>query len=217
MPVPRAAVWTGTTVKEVKKWHDAILVPRYGLQAPCTRGKDVANAETLLVLQAFNIKYDTGIFSRERHRIRLLGCYLGLAFTGARPAEFVDGERKSGKDGCLEELFPRHAIGSVPSDEDKAPDEHSRLLEEMMSQEYESRGRPGALCYEDIQLMVVRHPETGEDVLAMAIRLARRGGAGSKPKPTIFFFTPTRRLIFSQVYSLSLEGGMAQAAGFPST
>ena len=126
--MPRAAIWTGTRVKKSKryiprpphtdavantpcKWHDAILVPRYGLQAPCTRGKDVANADTLLVLQTFNIKYDTGIFSRERHRIQLLGCYLGLAFTGARPAEFVDGERKSGKDGCLEEFFPRHALG----------------------------------------------------------------------------------------------------------
>ncbi|KAK4096626.1 hypothetical protein N658DRAFT_501359 [Parathielavia hyrcaniae] len=183
--------------KEVKKWHDAILVPRYGLQAPCTRGKDVANVDTLL----------------------LLGCYLGLAFTGARPAEFVDGERKSGKDGCLEELFPRHAIGSVPSDEDKAPDEHSRLLEEMMSQEYESRGRPKALCYEDIQLMVVRHPETGEDVLVMAIRLAHHKGADNKPKPTIFFFTPTRRLIFcfiSVIVSLAVHDGAFAASKFTS-
>ncbi|KAK4119866.1 hypothetical protein N657DRAFT_693482 [Parathielavia appendiculata] len=73
--------------------------------------------------ETFNIKYDTGIFSRERHRIQLIGCYLGLAFTGAKPAEFVDGERKSGKDRCLEELFPRHAIGSLPRDEDKGSDD----------------------------------------------------------------------------------------------
>ncbi|KAK4107064.1 hypothetical protein N656DRAFT_840631 [Canariomyces notabilis] len=205
--------------KEVKKWHDTVLVPRYRLQAPCTRGKDVANADTLLVMQTFNIKYDTGIFSWERHRIQLLGCYLGLAFTGARPAEFVDGERKSGKDGSLEELFPGQATGSVPSDEDKAPDEHSRLLEEIMLQEYKRRGRPKALCYEDIQLMVVRHPETGEDALAMAIRLAHHKGADNKPKPTIFFFTPTRRLIFcfiTVIVSLAVHDRAFAASKFTS-
>ncbi|KAK4099608.1 hypothetical protein N658DRAFT_525454 [Parathielavia hyrcaniae] len=42
--------------REVKKWHDAILVSRYDLQPPCTLGKDVANADTLLVLQTFNIQ-----------------------------------------------------------------------------------------------------------------------------------------------------------------
>ncbi|KAK4148342.1 hypothetical protein C8A00DRAFT_19818, partial [Chaetomidium leptoderma] len=113
--------------KEVKKWHDAILVPRYKLQPPNILGKDVANVDTLLVLLTFNIRYDTGMFSWERHRVQLPGCYLGLAFTGARPAEFVDGEKTSGNDGCLEELFPQNATGSTPSDEDKAPDEHSRL------------------------------------------------------------------------------------------
>ncbi|KAK0716871.1 hypothetical protein B0T26DRAFT_268683 [Lasiosphaeria miniovina] len=72
--------------REVQKWHDAVLVDRYGLQAPCIRGKDVANADTLLVLLTFNIKFDTGIFSCEGHRAQLPGCYLGLAFTGARLA-----------------------------------------------------------------------------------------------------------------------------------
>ena len=53
----------------------------------------------------------------------------------------------------------------------------------MISQECESRGRPKALCYEDILLMVVRHPETGEDGLAMSIRFAHHKGADNKPKP----------------------------------
>ncbi len=57
------------------------------------------------------------------------------------------------------------------------------LLEEMISQEYKDRGRPKALCYEDIQLMVVRHPKTGEEELAMAIRLAHHKGLDNKPKP----------------------------------
>ena len=196
----RAATWIETIVEKLRrcvskllptdvaanaprKWHDGTLVDRYDLQAPNTRGKDVANVDTLLVLLTFNIKFDTGIFSCEGHRVQLPGCYLGLAFTGARPAEFVDGERKTSKDGCLEELFPRHATGSTSSDEDKAPDEHSRLLEEMILREYKSRGRPKALCYEDIMLMVVRHPETSEDVLAMSVKLAHHKGADNKPKP----------------------------------
>ena len=53
----------------------------------------------------------------------------------------------------------------------------------MISQEYKDRGRPKALCYEDIQLMVVRHPKTGEEELAMAIRLAHHKGLDNKPKP----------------------------------
>ncbi|KAK3898090.1 hypothetical protein C8A05DRAFT_38326, partial [Staphylotrichum tortipilum] len=42
--------------KEVKKWHDAILVPKYNLQPLCILGKDVANVDTLLALLTFNIK-----------------------------------------------------------------------------------------------------------------------------------------------------------------
>ncbi|KAK3682380.1 FluG domain-containing protein [Podospora appendiculata] len=178
------------------KWHDAILVPKYNIQPPCSHGKDVANADTLLVLLTFNIRYDTGIFPWEGHRVQLPGCYLGLAFTGARPAEFVDREKRGDDDECLKEIFSQNAIRSIPDDENRAPDEHSRLLEDMISQEYEGRGRPKALCYEDILLMVVRHPETGKDILAMSIRLAHHKGMDNNPKPTIFFFTPTRRLIF---------------------
>ncbi|KAL2139894.1 hypothetical protein VTI28DRAFT_4526 [Corynascus sepedonium] len=87
------------------------------------------NVDTLLVPLTFNIKFDTGIFSWEGHRVQLSGRYLGLACIGARPAEFVDGESKSGKDGCLEELLPRHATRSASSDKDKAPNKHSRVLE----------------------------------------------------------------------------------------
>lgn len=108
------------------------MVNRYGLQALYTYRKDVTNADTLLVLLTFNIKFNTGIFSCEGYRVQLLGCYLGLAFTGAQLAEFIDGERKTGKDRCLEELFPRYATRSASSDEDKAPDKHSKLLEEMI-------------------------------------------------------------------------------------
>ncbi|KAN0087177.1 hypothetical protein V8E54_000865 [Elaphomyces granulatus] len=140
----------------------------------------------------------TGIRAKtdHRHRIQLSGCYLILACTGARPAEVVDNEKKKCKDGCLEELFGPKVIGTSTSDDgDEALDDNSRLLEDL-SQETVARGRPKALCYEDILLMVVRHPETGEDVLAMSIKFIHHKGADNNPKPTIFFFTTTRRLMF---------------------
>ncbi|KAK3379568.1 hypothetical protein B0T24DRAFT_655313 [Lasiosphaeria ovina] len=185
--------------REVLKWYDATLVPRFDLQAPNSGGKDVADSSDLLALLTFNIAYDTSIVSWERHRINLSGCYLGLALTGARPAEFVDGEKKIPKDGCLEELFGPKAIegrSSAGKDEDCTLDDDSRVLEEILSQETVGRGRPKCLCYEDILLMVVRHPDTGEDVLAISIKFIHYKGVDNKPKPTVFFFTLTRRLIF---------------------
>ncbi|KAK3351903.1 hypothetical protein B0H65DRAFT_537915 [Neurospora tetraspora] len=148
-------------------------------------GKDVADSGDLLALLTFNIAYDTGVVPWEGHRVNLSGCYLGLAFTGARTAEFVDGEKKSPKDKCLEELFGRNAIVGSSGDKDKdaALDESSSVLEQILSQEIVGRGRPKCLCYEDILLMVVRHPETGEDVLAMLIKSIHHKGADNKPKP----------------------------------
>ncbi|KAK4031431.1 hypothetical protein C8A01DRAFT_51477 [Parachaetomium inaequale] len=112
-----------------------------------------------------------------------------------RPAEFVDGETKRGND-------------DTPSDEDEAPDEDSRLLVQMI-----------ALCYEDIQLMVVRYPETGEDVLAISIRLVYYKGVDNKPKLTIFFFIPIRRLIFcfiSIIVSLAVYNSVFASSKFTS-
>lgn len=68
-------------------------------------------------------------------------------------------------------------------DSEECDDEKSRLLEGMITQETEGRGRPKALCYEDVSLIVVRHPDTGQDVLAMAIKFIHHKGADNKPKP----------------------------------
>jgi hypothetical protein len=198
---PRAVTWTGTTVEKFSryvsfrllftaavtnspsKWHDVVLIPRFNLQAPNSGGKDVADSGDLLALQTFNIAYDTGNFPRERHRIQLSGCYLTLAYTGARPAEVVDNERKNCKDGCLEELFGPKAIGGSSGDEeDVTVDDNSKLLEELLSQETVGRGRPKALCYEDIMLMVVRHPETGEDIHTMSIKFHTPQGGRQQTK-----------------------------------
>lgn len=138
----------------------------------------------LLALLIFNIAYDTGIFSIERHRINLSGIYLLLSYTGARPAEIVDNEKKKPKDGSYEDLWDERVRSRDEEDSDEivaALDKNSQVLEGILSQETEARGRPKALCYEDVQLMVVRHPETGEDVLAMAVKLIHHKGAERNP------------------------------------
>ncbi|KAI0526175.1 FluG domain-containing protein [Xylaria bambusicola] len=204
--------------KEVYKYYRCVLSPRFGHRPPNLDGKPVLNVDNLLVILTFNIAYDTSIFPGERHRIQLTGCYQLLCYTGARPAELVDGERKKPKDGSVEQLFGRKVVESPsPSSDDgedngedrgPAPDKNSQLLESLLSQETLGRGRPKALCYEDIQMMVVRHPVTGRCIPAMAIKFVHHKGADNKPKPTIFYFSPTRKLIFcavSTILSLALH------------
>jgi hypothetical protein len=156
------------------------LVSYFKLQPPNSSGKDVADAGDLLALQTFNFAFDTGVFALERHRIQLSACYLILAYTGARPAEIVNGEKKKPKDGSWEELFGPKAIEGTSKGDGH---DEAGLLEKLISQQTTNRGRPKALCYEDILLMVVRHPETGRDVLMMSIKFSHHKGADNKPKP----------------------------------
>ena len=140
-----------------------------------------------------------------------------LAFTGARPAEIVDNEKKRPMNGLWEELYGTRIVswnGDTQSD-GKSADEDACLLEDMLSQETASRGRPKALCYEDVCLTIARHPEIGHNVPTMAIKFAHHKGMDQKPRPyapmthskkgtltygrTIFFFTGTRRLLFCVV------------------
>ncbi|KAH8757878.1 hypothetical protein F5883DRAFT_566585 [Diaporthe sp. PMI_573] len=114
-------------------------------------------------------------------------------------------------------ILENHRLLDDESDDMAAEplDEHSTLLEEMLTQETAGRGRPKALCYEDIMLMVVRHPETGKDVLAMVIKFIHHKSSDNKPKPAIFFFTTTRRLIFCPILviiSLALADGAFDAS-----
>ncbi|KAM4059771.1 FluG domain-containing protein [Hirsutella rhossiliensis] len=91
--------------REVQKWHDTVLVSKWKLRPPNIDGKPVLGTDDLLVLQTFNIAYDEGVFPSERHRIYLSGCYLLLAFTGARPGEIVDNEKRRPNDGTYEDLY----------------------------------------------------------------------------------------------------------------
>ncbi|KAM0665678.1 hypothetical protein ACQRIU_005939 [Beauveria bassiana] len=173
--------------KEVYKYHRNVLIPRFNLRAPNIDGKPVLNVDSLRVILTFNIAYDTSVFSLGRHRIQLAGCYQLLCYTGARPAELVDGERKGPKDGSLEILFGQKVIQEVENDgsADQTLDKQSVELNKMLLQETIKRGRPKALCYEDILLMLVRHPATGKPVLAMAIKFIHHKGADNKPKPLL--------------------------------
>jgi len=87
----------------------------------------------------------------------------------------------------LEELFGLKAIeeSSAGKDEDYTLDNDSRVLEKILSQETVSRRRPKYLYYEDILLIVVRYPDTGEDVLVISIKFIYYKGANNKPKPYI--------------------------------
>lgn len=114
-----------------------------------------------------------------------------LCYTGARPAELVNNERRRPKDGSVEELFGAKAIMSAEaedegmSDDEEATDESSRELAALLYQETVRRERLKALCYEDILNMLVRYPVTRRVVPAMSIKFIYHKGSDNKPKPYV--------------------------------
>ncbi|KAH8981401.1 hypothetical protein EDB92DRAFT_1970196 [Lactarius akahatsu] len=163
---------------EVLKFYKTYLIPQFRLEQPTLRTKGVTDSGDLLALLSFNYAYDRRIFPGERQRLDLAGCYLILAYTGCRPAEIVDGEKPlPTNDVCWDELFGSHATLPLRAPpEDASPDAQSKEI-----------------------LMVVRLPDTGEDVLTMSIKFTHHKGSDNRPKPTIFYFTPTKRVIFCLV------------------
>lgn len=163
------------------------MVPEFGLRAPNIDGKPVLNVDSLRTILTFNIAYDAGIFHLELHRINLAACYQLLCYTGVRPAELVNGERQKPKDGSIEKLFGQKVVMSSSGDEgaETPADAASAELTKMLSQETTGRGRPKALCYEDILMLIVRHPVTGRPLPAMAIKFIHHKGADNKPKPYV--------------------------------
>jgi hypothetical protein len=173
------------------KYHDNVLAPRFKLRKPNTDDKPVLNVDSLWVILTFNIAYDKGIFPLELQRVNLSGCYMVLCYTGARPAELVNNERRRPKDGSVEELFGAKAVMSAEaedegmSDDEEATDESSRELAGLLCQETVGRERPKALCYEDILVMIVRDPATRRAVPAMSIKFIHHKGSDNKPKPYV--------------------------------
>ncbi|GKT51782.1 uncharacterized protein ColSpa_11963 [Colletotrichum spaethianum] len=158
--------------KELYKFHHTVLIPCFGYRAPNINGKLVLGANNLLAILTFNIAYNTGIFPSKRQRPQLAGCYQLLCYTGARPAEIMHAKKKKPKDGCTEEIFQLKGVKltnyecskdaeNVDDDDQPPQDNNSLLLNRLLLQETAGRGRPKALCYEDILMMVVCHLVTG--------------------------------------------------------
>ena len=180
-----------------RQYHRQVLIPHFELRPPNVDGKPMVSVDELRVILVFNIAYDQSIFPGERHRIHLAGCYLLLSYTGARPAELVYSERKKPKDGTVAELFGSKVVmrtdggGDLDLDEpqgkpvDTAPDEASRRLDELLLAETVGRGRPKALCYEDIMLMIVKHPVTDRPTPVMVIKFIHYKGSDNRPKPYV--------------------------------
>jgi hypothetical protein len=175
------------------KYYNSVLIPRFDHQPPNKDGKPVFNVVSLRLHVTYNLAFDTKTFPGERHRLNMHGCYQLLCYTGARPAELVNAVRSKPKDGSAGVLFGCKAVHSTPDDDaDQAPalDEESKTLDDLLAQETVVRGRPNALCYEDIQMMIVRHPDiTKGCILAMAIKFIHHKGADNKPKPYVLFFS----------------------------
>ncbi|EXK24911.1 hypothetical protein FOMG_18401 [Fusarium oxysporum f. sp. melonis 26406] len=127
-------------------------------------------------------------------------------------------KRQKPEDGSIQELFGQSAVQSSSSESSEEQDdpthEQSKVLHNLLCQETVGRGRPKALCYEDIQMTIVRHPTTGRCMPAMAIKFIHHKGADNRPKPMIFYFTPTRKLLFctvSTILALALHDNAVDA------
>ncbi|KAH8755821.1 FluG domain-containing protein [Diaporthe sp. PMI_573] len=191
-------------MKELYKYHDNILIPTFNLQVPNAHGKPVVNCDDLKILVTYNIAYDPSIRSLELQRLNDAGCYMTICYTGIRPAEIVEGERKPPKDGSQKKLFGTKVVMSADAnaeveDGEGSADEDSKKLHELLLRGTIERGRPKALCYEDILMMLVRHPVTGKSILAMSLKFIFHKGCDNRPKPTIFILKPTKKLIFCPV------------------
>ncbi|KAI0467045.1 FluG domain-containing protein [Xylaria cf. heliscus] len=137
------------------QYHDPLLLHRFSIRPPDIDGKPVLNVDSLRVILVYNIAYDTPIYPLELHCLNFSGCYQILCYTGTRPAELVDNEKNT------KAVMSAEGAGGDGEDEEDEEDSSDR------------RNRPKALCYENILMMVVRHPVTGQAIPAMAITFSK--------------------------------------------
>lgn len=151
----------------------------YRLKNSQARVRNITDSSDLLALLEHNIAYDTRIISDERLRLVVAAGYLVLGYTGCRPAEIVDGEKKKPTTPRWKELFEDRNLlqfDQVDTFSDMDDDFEDEFLRR-------SSLRPNALCYEDITLFVYRHPDTGEHCIGMAIKFTHHKGHDNKLKP----------------------------------
>ena len=77
----------------------------------------------------------------------------------------------------------RHLCQPDDDEEDEDRDQESHLLTQMIAASNRKRGRPKALCYEDILLTVIRDADTGKDVHVLVVKLVHHKGEDRKPRP----------------------------------
>jgi hypothetical protein len=141
--------------------------------------------DDLLLLLNHHWARDTSTFPTERHRVQFALILLLLFGTGCRPAELVDAKRKrreatSSDDDDDFEVDDNADLGPEDSDDScNNNDNHNDTFEDVdtMIRHFD------ALCYEDVRLLLVRSPDSGErDVLAMEVVMAHKGH-NRRPKP----------------------------------
>ena len=161
------------------QYHDETLVIFYHLRPPGSLEKPVVGLPAATSLVIFNLAKDTRVLPGERRRSDLSLIYLFLSFTGGRMGEFCNNERKRSKEHA--EIFGPAAL--VMNNGEGPLDSASHLFAQMVARSNRDRGRPKALCYEDLLLTVVRDPETGKDVVVLVMKLIHHKGEDRKPKP----------------------------------
>jgi hypothetical protein len=172
------------------QFYKTYLIPQFCLEQPTLQAKDITNSGDLLTLLSFNYAYNQHIFPSKCQRLDLTVCYLILAYTRCWPAKIVDGEKPLPTNNvCWDQLFASQA--TLPLRvllKDAPPNTQSKKIVRLLELETWSCGRPKALCYEDIQLMVVHLPDSGKDILTMSIKFAHHKGSDNRPKPYVSLF-----------------------------
>ncbi|RYP74213.1 hypothetical protein DL771_003146 [Monosporascus sp. 5C6A] len=180
----------------LRRWI-AQLSNYYALRPPNADGKEVVGLHAAKLLLVFNIARDTRALPYERRRTQTSAIYLFLGFTWGRSGELVNNERKRPQEAALSfgPAALRYLRQPDGDKDDEDGDQKFHLLAQLVAASNRQRGRPKALCYEDLLLTVVRDPETSKDVHILAVKLIHHKGEDRKPKPNVLIFCPVTHIV----------------------
>lgn len=100
------------------QFYKAEVIKAYRLKNSQARVKNITDSPDLLAVMTHNIAYDEMTLPDERVRLVIAAYYLVLGYTGCRPAEIVDGEKKQPKHARWYDLFESRDLLQL----DPAPD-----------------------------------------------------------------------------------------------
>ena len=138
------------------------------------KSKPVIGRDEFYLMLRHHWGRDRHVYAIEKMRIYIAIVFLALAYTGGRPAEFVesrpgstdifgDDDTEAEKGRSCFDLFD----GRIPCVPPLGKEERSKVV-----------------CYKDIELWMVRDPELGNrDILAIILTLSHYKGADNKPRP----------------------------------